>query len=139
MTMRDHVRLIAILSIVWSAIGLLIGTLILSLVGGFGLLAASQAAVQDPNAAAAPAIVGLIVAGLGILMIVLTLPGILAGWGLLNTKPWARILTIVLSALNLLNVPIGTALGVYGLWVMTHREVEAQFSGAFVSYSQPQG
>ncbi len=130
MTMRDHVRLIAILSIVWSALGLIIGTLILSLVGGFGLLAASQAAVQDPGAAAAPAIVGLLVVGFGIFMIVLTLPGFLAGWGLLNNKSWARILTIVLSALNLINVPVGTALGIYGLWVMTHREVEAQLSGA---------
>ena len=51
----------------------------------------------------------------------------MAGWGLLNDKPWARILTIVLSALSLLSVPIGTALGIYGLWVLTHPEVEAQF------------
>ncbi len=133
MTMRDHVRLIAILSIVWSAISLIIGALIVSLVGGFGLLAASQAAVRDPGAAAAPAIVGMLVVGLGIFMIVLTLPGFLAGWGLLNNKSWARILTIVLSALNLPGIPIGTALGIYGLWVMTHREVEAQFAATYAA------
>ena len=51
-------------------------------------------------------------------MLVLSLPGIIAGVGLLKFRPWARIVTIVLSALNLMNIPFGTILGVYGLWVM---------------------
>jgi hypothetical protein len=50
--------------------------------------------------------------------LVLSLPGIIAGIGLLSFKPWARILTIVVSILDLLNIPFGTALGVYGLWVL---------------------
>jgi len=57
----------------------------------------------------------------------LSLPGILAGWGLLNYKPWARILAIVLSALNLLSVPIGTVIGAYGLWVLLNTETERLF------------
>ena len=42
----------------------------------------------------------------------------LAGWGLLTRKPWARILAIVVGILNLVNFPIGTAIGLYTLWVL---------------------
>lgn len=44
--------------------------------------------------------------------------GIIGGIGLLSYKNWARILVIVLSALNCLNVPIGTAKGVYSIWAL---------------------
>jgi hypothetical protein len=57
----------------------------------------------------------------------LSLPGLIAGVGLLNLRPWARTLAIVLSALNLLHVPFGTALGIYGLWVLLQEETERIF------------
>jgi len=37
---------------------------------------------------------------------------------LLKRFSWARILVLVLGALNLLNVPFGTALGIYTFWVL---------------------
>ena len=59
------------------------------------------------------------------------LPGviayILAGYGLLNYKSWARILTIILAILNLILFPIGTILGIYSLWVMFNDEAKALF------------
>ena len=51
--------------------------------------------------------------------------------------PWARILTIVLSALNLINIPFGTALGVYGLWVLLNKDTERLFDGTPVITSAP--
>ena len=74
------------------------------------------------------AIGALIGSVLFLIFIVCALPGIIAGWGLLQFKPWARILTIVLSAINLLNAPVGTIIGIYGLWVMLHPETERLFS-----------
>jgi hypothetical protein len=44
--------------------------------------------------------------------------GIIAGWGLLDRQSWARILAIILGFLSLLHFPLGTALGVYTLWVL---------------------
>lgn len=59
------------------------------------------------------------------------LPGIiayvLAGYGLLNYKSWARILAIILAILNLILFPIGTAIGIYTLWVMFNDETKALF------------
>jgi hypothetical protein len=41
-----------------------------------------------------------------------------AGFGLLNRRPWGRMLTIVLAVLALFKFPFGTALGIYTLWVL---------------------
>ncbi len=61
------------------------------------------------------------------------LPGIiayvLAGYGLLNYKSWARILSIILAIFNLILFPIGTALGIYTLIIMFNDEAEALCSG----------
>jgi hypothetical protein len=56
--------------------------------------------------------------------------GFFAGWGLLRREPWARMLTIVLSFLALFNIPFGTALGIYSLWVLLPAESERQYEQA---------
>jgi len=49
---------------------------------------------------------------------VLAAGGICIGWGLMQREPWARIAAIVLAVLALFHPPIGTALGIYTLWVL---------------------
>ena len=48
--------------------------------------------------------------------------GIIGGIGLFTYKPWARILVMIVSAMNCLNVPVGTAKGVYSIWVLMQPE-----------------
>lgn len=43
---------------------------------------------------------------------------LVTAWGLLERRPWARILALVLGFLALLRFPFGTALGIYTLWVL---------------------
>ena len=61
------------------------------------------------------------------------LPGIIAyviaGYGLLKYKSWARILAIILAILNLILYPIGTALGIYTLVIMFNEETKVLFRG----------
>jgi hypothetical protein len=66
---------------------------------------------------------------------VFALPGLVTGYGLLQRKPWARIVGIVLSAINLINIPIGTVIGVYGLWVLLSKDTEPLFDGNPVVHS----
>jgi len=40
---------------------------------------------------------------------------------------WARILAIVMAFIALFNVPFGTAIGVYTLWVLLPRESEREY------------
>jgi hypothetical protein len=43
---------------------------------------------------------------------------LLVGFSLLNRKPWGRTVAIVVAILALFKFPIGTALGIYTLWVL---------------------
>lgn len=48
--------------------------------------------------------------------------GVIGGIGLFSYKPWARILVMIVSAINCLNIPIGTAKGIYSIWVLMQKE-----------------
>ncbi len=52
------------------------------------------------------------------LLLAKAVAGIIAGVGLLQWQSWARALTLVVGFLSLLNIPLGTALGIYALWVL---------------------
>ncbi len=43
---------------------------------------------------------------------------LLTGYALLTRQPWGRVLAIVFGILALIHLPLGTALGVYTLWVL---------------------
>ena len=126
--MHTHVKVLGVLYLAVSALSL-IGALFLMLV--FGGAASVVGVTADPgDAAIAIPILGIAGTALVALLLVLAIPGLAAGWGLLNFKPWARILGLVLSALNLINFPFGTALGIYGLWVLLNKDSERLFSQA---------
>jgi len=55
---------------------------------------------------------------------------IMAGWGLLQRAPWARLLALVLAFIALFNIPFGTALGVYTLWVLLPAESARDYEQA---------
>lgn len=56
------------------------------------------------------------------LFAVVSLPGIVAGLGLLKEKNWARFLVLVLAFVNLMNLPLGSMLGIYTIWVVLNTE-----------------
>jgi hypothetical protein len=124
--MQTHVKVLGVLFLALSALGLLAAVfVILALGGAAGIVGV---AAEPGDAAIALPILGFAATTAATILLALSLPGLITGWGLLNYKPWARILGIVLSALNLINFPIGTALGIYGLWVLVSKETEALFA-----------
>ena len=123
--MATHVRILGILHIVFACIGVLVGLGLLILFGGLATLVTLQEGGHDALVGAT--VLGGIGSFIFLLMLVLSIPGLIAGIGLMRFRPWARILTIILSALELLNFPFGTALGIYGLWAMFQPETERLF------------
>lgn len=123
--MAQHVKILGVLHIIYAGLVVLAGVVVLVVMGGIaGIIGASD---TSPDSQVAPPILGLIGIGVFILLLVLSLPGIIGGFGLLQFKSWARILVIVLSALELISIPFGTALGIYGLWVLLNRDTERLF------------
>jgi len=62
--------------------------------------------------------------------------GFLAAWGLLQRKPWARTLALILAFLALLSFPLGTALGIYTIWVFLAGNGEHEYHRLVASASR---
>jgi hypothetical protein len=125
--MEQHVKVLAVLNIVLGGIGVAMALVVLLFFGGLAGVASSE---PDPDAQTGAAFLGLI-GGVGALVVaVFSLPCVIAGFGLLKFRPWAQTLTIVMSILNLISIPFGTALGIYGLWVLLNKDVKPLFRPA---------
>lgn len=117
--MDKHITLLAALKIGLSAMGLLVAAIVFVIVVGAGLLSGDQEAITITS------IVGSVVA---FFLILTSAPGIVGGIGLLRRWPWARLLVLVLSVLDLMNIPIGTAVGIYAIWVLMQDETAELFA-----------
>ncbi len=126
--MQLHVKVLGVLYLAVSAF-FLIGAMFLILAAG-GAAGIVGAAAEPDDAAIAIPIIGIAGTALAMFLTVFALPGLVTGYGLLQRKPWARIVGIVLSAINLINIPIGTVIGLYGLWVLLSKDTEPLFDGS---------
>jgi hypothetical protein len=119
--MQAHVKVIAILYIVFGALGLLAAVILLVTFMAAGAVGAAEG---DAEAGLAIGGIGMLI---GLCAGILALPQLITGWGLLKYKSWARIVAIVLAVLSLFSFPIGTAIGIYALWAMLNSETQALF------------
>ncbi|HTS28173.1 MAG TPA: zinc ribbon domain-containing protein [Bryobacteraceae bacterium] len=113
-----HVRLLGILWLALSAFRLIPGTILISLFrrGRFDFL--------PPDV---PFFVNGLVQTIGALILCSAVVGLIAGWGLLDRQPWARMLAIALGCINLIDMPFGTGLGIYTLWVLLPAKSEEEY------------
>src|SRR5438067_9815292 len=111
-----HVRLLGILWLASAAVHLIPGLFLLTFFRPGGIL--------PPEA---PPFVNGLLHMVGIFLLGTAVLGLMAGWGLLERQPWARMLAIVLGIFNLLHVPFGTALGIYTLWVLLPAQSEEEY------------
>jgi hypothetical protein len=119
--MEKHVTVLGILYIAFSALGLLLAIIIFTTVVGGGIISG------DSEAIAITSIVGPAVA---LFFVLLSAPGLIGGIYLLKHRPWARILVLVLGFINLIEIPIGTALGIYTIWVLFKDETVDLFTSS---------
>jgi hypothetical protein len=122
---ETHVKVLAVLHLVFSSLSLLAALVILLATGAVTSIVGSAADPSDAQIA-----IPFIRLGGGaaaFFFLALGVPGLVVGLGLLKLRPWARILGIVISALDLTHIPFGTALGIYGLWVLFNRDTERLF------------
>ena len=117
--MDKHITIVAVLHIGFSILGLLLG------VGLYFLLAAIGVTIDDYEGSQILMIVATV---LGIFFVALSVPGLIGGIGLLSYRPWARILILIVSAVDLINIPFGTIVGGYSIWVLVQDEVVETFN-----------
>ena len=119
MPIDTHVRVAAwlhiALGILWVSIGALFGLL-------FGAFGAFMGAAAQGSATGIVALVAGFGVALFLIIVAFPVLEIVGGVLLLRGSPAGRVITIVFSVLELINIPFGTAVGIYSLWALL-REV----------------
>ncbi|MGE5340039.1 MAG: PspC domain-containing protein [Candidatus Omnitrophota bacterium] len=116
--MAEHVKIIGILYLVLSSLGIIFAVLL------FGFLSSIGYLTGNPGA---NAIIRLIALASSVFFVVISIPGFFAGLGLMKRESWGRMLALILGFINLINFPLGTALGIYSIWALTNSATIAWF------------
>jgi hypothetical protein len=116
--MIKHVRTVSIIL-------MLLGTIYLLAAGFFGIF--GFVAAQKQTDPADLAVLPTLLTGGTILFPLVLLGGlhIIIAKAFIGGKGWARIGMWILAILNLGNVPLGTGLGIYAIWVLINTREEA--------------
>jgi len=112
-----HIRLLGILWIALSAFRLLPGVVL-------WIITSPEVRIFPPDV---PEFLVPMLRSFAVLFVIGGLAGLTAGWGLLARQPWGRMLALVLGALSLLDMPFGTALGIYTFWVLLPAQSEEEY------------
>ena len=106
MTAEEHNKTLATLHFVYGAMHAL------TLLGLLLLVVVVDVAMPAADAISSSWIVVAVVVFVVLLFAVGVLP-LIVGYGLTKRKSWAKPLALVLAIVSLINIPIGTALGIY--------------------------
>jgi hypothetical protein len=115
-----------LLGIFWLAMGAF------NVVGGAVLLVVGNTFFSHLHELGAPpnvptGFLSTLMSTLGILVLAKSAFAFLAGWGLMQREPWARVVTLVLAFISLFNIPFGTAIGIYTLWVLLPGQAQQEY------------
>lgn len=127
MGMEEHLKLLAVLLIVMAVVGF-IGAIVFIAVVGSPIAMIVDAGLDGTAESITEPMMRLFGAALSLLLFLMAIPTFLTGLGLLRFQPWARDAGMVVCALHLLVLPVGTLLGIYGFWVLLSPESEPLFS-----------
>ncbi len=113
--MENHKRILGIIYIVSAFFQALIALFLNVLFATIFSFVIGQA---DPEDTAILELVGKVLEWLpAAIILFFAIPSLIAGIGLLNKASWAMVLALVLGCFKLFSFPIGTAIGVYTIWV----------------------
>jgi hypothetical protein len=108
-TLAKHVRILGWLHIGLGIIDLLIGLATFGLLSGIGVMSG------DLHAFGVLSVIGGFAGGL---MLLMALPNLICGLGLLRDwGGWVIALAVILGLVNLMTFPIGTFIAIYTFWI----------------------
>lgn len=129
MTGKEHSKMLGIFFLVQAGLQVFGGLIIALVYGGMGAMFMTQARKSDEQMVGGVFIVMAFVVGF-IVLLFAAFNGF-AGWRLFKQQQNARILGIIASCLSLMSFPLGTALGIYGLWFFFGDEGKNFYSGNY--------
>ena len=119
---QGHLQLLGILWLAISAFNTIGGVVLYVLANTLFAHLHDLGAPDAPTAFLRP-----LLSVIGIFILAKAACGFIAGWGLMQREPWARIIALVLGFISLFNIPFGTAVGVYTLWVLLPAQSQEEY------------
>ncbi len=111
--MKKHLRVLGVLYFIFGLLGV-------AVVAGYVIARTSHALIAGVS------ILPFSTHGFGAILVflfgVVSVLGMAGGLGLLLQKSWAGILILTLGFVNIFNIPLGTMLGIYTIWVLMRAE-----------------
>lgn len=110
--MMEHIKLLGIFYVILGGLDILQVVLITGIMSGIGsILGGSMIPILKFTSSIITIVYG-----------VFSIPLIIGGISLLKYKSWSRIFVFILGIFNIVKFPIGTALGVYTIWILSKDE-----------------
>lgn len=135
MTAKEHNKLLSIFFFIQTGLALLGGVFVALMYGGMGTFMFTSSTHGEEQNVGAIFIVMAFVVG-GFVLLFSTLYGF-TGWKLYKEQKVGRILGIICCFFFLLGFPIGTALGIYGLWFLLGEQGKQFYSDNYGSNYAP--
>lgn len=135
MQARDHNKIFGILLLVNGGLQVLGGLIAGLIYGGMGIALLGGARRSEEQTVGAVFLVIAVVA----VLFVFAFAGLFlfSGWKVFKEAPSGRTLGIIASCVALLGFPLGTALGIYGLWFLLGEQGKQFYSGGNQMNYQP--
>jgi hypothetical protein len=117
---QEHIHLLGILWLGLSAFNALGGVAV--------YIIGNTIFAHGGSGGGAPAFLRPLLTAVSVLLFGKAAIGFLGGWGAMQREVWARPLLLVLAFISLFtNVPFGTALGVYTMWVLLPSQSQKEY------------
>jgi hypothetical protein len=110
-----HIKILGILYIISGMLAIFGGIMIVLIFAAGGVLVGEVRVLP---------ILAILATVLGSLLLTIGVAKLICGWGLLARKKWSRVFAIIMAIIGLINIPFGTALGIYALWILFKPEAE---------------
>lgn len=117
--MEKHITLVGALNIGFGILGLIASLIIVTIFTFAGIMSGDLEAFS---------IISVVAFSITIFIIIFSILDIICGIGLLYKKPWARVFALILAVLDLVQIPIGTVIGMYSIWVLIQDETVMIFN-----------
>ncbi len=124
MSANEHARILGIIFLIFGGLGILAVIAILFFLIGMGGIAAFNVSGGE----SIPIIIVFVIfAAFALFSLVFILPQIIAGLSLFKGNGKSKIWVLISAVINVLNFPIGTAIGVYAFWFAFSEEGKRYF------------
>ncbi|MCO6510566.1 MAG: hypothetical protein J5I65_07205 [Aridibacter famidurans] len=135
MTARDHNRLLGIFFLINGGLSVL-GSVIFALIyGGMGTMMLTS--VREREAQTVGGIFIILAVVVSAMILIFSVFYLVTGWKIYKEAQIGRVLGIIASILCIMNFPLGTALGIYGIWFFFGDMGKAFYEGGMSTQVPP--